>query len=133
MSPPGSKASTRSTARDSASATTSSRRRANGFASGRSRMSRLRVGAAGSTIYELMGANGIDPEFAPDQEMLRLARLTRLAYEAHIQGDLALALQRYRDVLAEFPEDPVASELVRRILALETAHPIQRHASRGAS
>ena len=84
-------------------------------------------------IYELMGANGIDPEFAPDQEKLRLARLTRLAYEAHIQGDLALALQRYRDVLAEFPEDPVASELVRRILALEAAHPIQRHASRGAS
>jgi adenylate cyclase len=81
-------------------------------------------------IYELMGASGIGREFEPDQEMLRLSRLTRLAYEAHVQGDLALALQRYREVLAEFPEDPVASELVRRILALETAHPLQRHASR---
>jgi adenylate cyclase len=81
-------------------------------------------------IYELMGAYGIGTEFEPDEGMLRLSRLTRLAYEAHVHEDFALARQRYHEVLAAFPKDSVAAELVRRIAARETARPMQRHASR---
>lgn len=81
-------------------------------------------------IYELMGAYDVGAEFEPDEKMLRLSRLTRLAYETYVQEDFDLALQRYREVLAAFPDDTVAAELSRRIVAREAALPIQRHASR---
>ena len=66
-------------------------------------------------IYELMGVYGADdPGLEPGPETQRLAKLTRLAYEALVKEDYALASRRYREILAEFPDDPVASTLVKR-------------------
>ena len=66
-------------------------------------------------IYELMGVYGADdPGLEPSPETQRLAKLTRLAYEALVKEDYALASRRYREILAEFPDDPVASTLVKR-------------------
>ena len=68
-------------------------------------------------IYELLGVYGADdPGLEPDETTLRLARLTRLAYEAIIHEDFLLASRRYRDILNEFPDDPVASALVGRLV-----------------
>ncbi len=72
-------------------------------------------------VYELMGAFGTDPALEPDPETVRLCRLTRLAHEALIQEDFALALSRYHDVLAEFPDDTVSRELIRRLSNTEPA------------
>ena len=69
-------------------------------------------------IYELLGVHGTDdPSLEPSPEALRLAALTRHAYEALAREDVATAIARYREVLAEFPTDPVASALVRRLAA----------------
>jgi adenylate cyclase len=68
-------------------------------------------------IYELMGVYGADdPGLEPSPETQRLAKLTRLAYEALVKEDYALASRRYREILAEFPDDPVASTLVKRLV-----------------
>ncbi|CAN5796638.1 adenylate/guanylate cyclase domain-containing protein [soil metagenome] len=68
-------------------------------------------------IYELMGVYGADdPGLEPDAVTQRLCKLTRLAYEAMVKEDQALASRRYQDILAEFPDDPVASVLVRRFV-----------------
>jgi adenylate cyclase len=68
-------------------------------------------------IYELMGVYGADdPGLEPSPETQRLCKLTRLAYEALVKEDYALASRRYREILAEFPEDPVASTLVKRLV-----------------
>ena len=68
-------------------------------------------------IYELMGVYGADdPGLEPGPETQRLAKLTRLAYEALVKEDYALASRRYREILAEFPDDPVASALVKRLV-----------------
>jgi adenylate cyclase len=68
-------------------------------------------------IYELMGVYGADdPGLEPGPETQRLAKLTRLAYEALVKEDYALAARRYREILAEFPDDPVASTLVKRLV-----------------
>jgi adenylate cyclase len=66
-------------------------------------------------IYELMGAYGLGFEFEPDQATVRLCRLTRTAYEALAAENVSLALERYRTILAEYPDDPVASEMARRL------------------
>ena len=63
----------------------------------------------------MLGAYGVDPELEPDAATIRLCRLCRLAREAVVAGDNALALKRYRDVLAEFPQDTVARELIARL------------------
>jgi adenylate cyclase len=80
-------------------------------------------------IYELLGVFGVDRQFEPDSRTVRLCKLTRLAYEALAQEEFALALDRYHAVLAEFPEDTVALELVRRLAALSSARRVQRQAS----
>jgi adenylate cyclase len=80
-------------------------------------------------IYELMGVFGVDPQLEPDPRTVRLCKLTRLAYEALAQEEFALALERYHEVLAEFPEDTVALELVRRLAAMSSARRVQRQAS----
>jgi adenylate cyclase len=68
-------------------------------------------------IYELMGVYGADdPGLEPSPETQRLAKLTRLAYEALVKEDYALAARRYREILAEYPADPVASTLVKRLV-----------------
>ena len=80
-------------------------------------------------IYELLGVFGVDPQFEPDPRTVRLCKLTRLAYEALAREEFALALERYHEVLAEFPEDTVALELVRRLAAMSSARRAQRQAS----
>jgi adenylate cyclase len=68
-------------------------------------------------IYELLGVFGADdPGLEPDPSTLKLCRLTRLAYAALIQEDYALAARRYRDILDEFPDDPVASAMAGRLV-----------------
>jgi adenylate cyclase len=68
-------------------------------------------------IYELMGVYGADdPGLEPDAATQRLCKLTRLAYEALVKEDHGLAARRYREILSEFPDDPVASALVRRLV-----------------
>jgi hypothetical protein len=66
----------------------------------------------------------------PDQETIRLCRLTRLAHAALVQEDWALALARYNEVLAEFPDDTVSRELVRRLSSIKSAHRITFEAAR---
>lgn len=69
-------------------------------------------------IYELLGVYGAGDELEPSPQVLRLAGLTRLAHEALIGGDRELALERYRALLCEFPDDPVAAALSKRLAAL---------------
>jgi adenylate cyclase len=78
-------------------------------------------------IYELMGAYGAGPDLEPDAAAVRLARLTRFAHEALVSEDFAEALSRYHEILAEFPDDTVARELVGRLEGMETARrvPVQ--------
>ena len=80
-------------------------------------------------IYELLGAHGSDPRFEPSEETLRLVKLTQAAYDALVQEDFPLAVDRYKEVLAEFPEDSVALEIVRRLASTESARRIHRQAS----
>ncbi len=61
-------------------------------------------------IYELVGAYGIGPEFEPDEATVRLCKLTRTAYNALVAEDYALALSRYQEIAAEYPDDPVARD-----------------------
>jgi adenylate cyclase len=73
-------------------------------------------------IYELMGAYGAGSELEPDAATVRLCRLTRLAHDALVHEDFALALDRYHEIIAEFPDDTVARELIRRLGSIETPH-----------
>jgi adenylate cyclase len=70
-------------------------------------------------IYELMGAFGAGSDLEPAPAAVRLCRLTRTAHEALVQEDFALALARYREILAEFPDDTVSRELARRLAELD--------------
>jgi adenylate cyclase len=78
-------------------------------------------------IYELLGAYGAYPELEPDPATIRLCRLTRLAHEALVDDDVALALSRYQEILAEFPGDTVSRELVRQLAGMDPARrmPVQ--------
>ena len=68
-------------------------------------------------IYEVLGVYGADdPGLEPDATRIRLARMTRLAYEAMIHEEFDLASRRYRDILGEFPDDPVASAMAGRLV-----------------
>jgi adenylate cyclase len=66
-------------------------------------------------IYELLGAYGAGPELEPSPQALRLAELTRTAHAALLRRDHACAMQAYRAVLCEFPDDPVAQVMVKRL------------------
>ncbi len=67
-------------------------------------------------IYELMGVYGAnDPGIEPSPATQRLCKLTRLAYEALVKEDYGLAARRYREILEEFPDDPIATVLARRL------------------
>ena len=81
-------------------------------------------------IYELVGAYGMGEEFKPDAATEKLCRMTRVAYEALIAEDFALALERYRAILIEYPEDSVANEMASRLVATETTPRVQRQISR---
>ncbi len=79
-------------------------------------------------IYELLGAFGAGPQLEPEPDAIRLSKLSCLAYEARVREDYALALRRYNEILVEFPDDPVARELVRRLEAVGAVPRIQQHA-----
>ena len=81
-------------------------------------------------IYELLGAFGAGPQLEPGPQSVRLAKLTRIAYEAMVSKDFALALRRYSEILVEFPDDPVTLGLVRRLEAIGAVPRIQQQASR---
>ncbi|HVH78191.1 MAG TPA: hypothetical protein VM782_02275, partial [Stellaceae bacterium] len=68
-------------------------------------------------IYELAGVYGSDPELEPDESTVRLCRLSRLAREAVLAGDIPLALSRYSDILAEFPHDMATRRMIGRLTA----------------
>ncbi|HZK90281.1 MAG TPA: adenylate/guanylate cyclase domain-containing protein [Stellaceae bacterium] len=80
-------------------------------------------------IYELMGAYGAGSELEPDAATQRLARLTRLAHQALIHDDFALALERYEEILAEFPHDTVGREMAKRVAGLEAMHRVSLQAA----
>ncbi|MDF2972584.1 MAG: hypothetical protein K0R61_3034 [Microvirga sp.] len=66
-------------------------------------------------IYELLGAYGAGAELEPSPAATRLARLTRLAFDALVDGDHPAALARYREVLEVAPGDRVAEVHVQRL------------------
>jgi adenylate cyclase len=66
-------------------------------------------------IYEVMGAYGLGPQFEPDTATVNLCKMTRTAYEAIEGQDSVLALVRYQAILAEYPGDPVATEMAKRL------------------
>lgn len=70
-------------------------------------------------IYELLGAYDLAPEFEPDEKTLRLCRMTREAYDLLVAEDLPGALARYRAILADYPDDSVATVMARRLAAAE--------------
>jgi adenylate cyclase len=80
-------------------------------------------------IYELRGVHGAGDELEPDTATVRLCRLTRRAHEALVDEDFALALARYREILAEFPDDGVSRELVRRLANPDAARPLPAQAA----
>jgi adenylate cyclase len=68
-------------------------------------------------IYELLGVFGADdPGLEPEPAAVKLCKMTQLAYEAVLAQDSDLAGRRYREILNEFPDDPVASVLVKRFV-----------------
>ena len=81
-------------------------------------------------IYELVGAYGIGEEFKPDAATEKLCRMTRAAYEALVAEDFALALERYRAILIEYPDDTVADEMAKRLVATEATPRVQRQMPR---
>jgi len=71
-------------------------------------------------IYELVGAYDLEPAFEPDKHLIRLCSMTRDAYEALVAEELDLALERYNAILADYPDDTVAAEMVRRLTSTLT-------------
>ena len=68
-------------------------------------------------IYEVLGAYGAGPELEPGPHAARLAELTRFAHDALLRQDRECALQRYRALSSEFPDDPVAQVMLKRLAA----------------
>lgn len=69
-------------------------------------------------IYELVGVYGADdPGLEPDEAAVKLCKMTRFAYEALIKEDNVLAARRYRDILEQFPDDPIAATVLKRLVA----------------
>ena len=65
-------------------------------------------------IYELLGIAGSDdPEVGPRRRDERLSELTVAASARFEAGDLERAAEAYRTVLREFPEDPLATAMLR--------------------
>ncbi|MDK3018205.1 adenylate/guanylate cyclase domain-containing protein [Pseudodonghicola flavimaris] len=75
---------------------------------------------ARTTVYELLGVEGAEPELRPSTEAIELARLTRHAFDALTAGDREAALAGYRAVLALRPHDPVAQVQIARLSTRDT-------------
>lgn len=81
-------------------------------------------------IYELVGAHGIGPEFEPDEATVRLCQLTRTAYNALVAEDYAVALSRYQEIMSEYPDDPVARAMAKRLGAIDPSRLVPLQMSR---
>ncbi len=81
-------------------------------------------------IYELVGAYGIGPEFEPDEATLRLCKLTRTTYNALVAEDYATALSRYQEIAVEYPDDPVACAMTKRLAAIDPSRLVPLQMSR---
>jgi class 3 adenylate cyclase/ABC-type nitrate/sulfonate/bicarbonate transport system substrate-binding protein len=69
-------------------------------------------------IYELLGiANSNDPELELRAEDGKLIDMTGVASDCFERGDVAGAAQRYREILQLFPDDPVATVMLRGLAA----------------
>lgn len=69
-------------------------------------------------VYELLGmTKSDDPELAIRPADKRLSEMTWAASKSFDKGDLEEAARRYRDILGEFPNDPVA----KAVLAARTS------------
>jgi adenylate cyclase len=65
-------------------------------------------------VYELLGmANSNDPELALRAEDGKLSDMTWLASGCFERGDFAGAARHYREILVLFPNDPVATAMLR--------------------
>jgi class 3 adenylate cyclase/ABC-type nitrate/sulfonate/bicarbonate transport system substrate-binding protein len=65
-------------------------------------------------IYELLGiANSKDPELELRAEDGKLIDMTGVASDCFERGDVVGAAQRYREILQLFPDDPVATAMLR--------------------
>jgi class 3 adenylate cyclase/ABC-type nitrate/sulfonate/bicarbonate transport system substrate-binding protein len=63
-------------------------------------------------IYELRGIGGSsDPELEASDATIRLCEMTRVASNYFERGELDEAARAYRDILKDFPGDPVAAAL----------------------
>lgn len=72
-------------------------------------------------IYELLGISGErDPELMPATDAVHLSEMTCLASERFERGDFNSAAEAYREILTEYPEDPIAKAMVK-VLQLSTA------------
>jgi adenylate cyclase len=64
-------------------------------------------------VYELLGmAKSDDPELAIRAADKRLSEMTWAASKSFDKGDIEDAARRYRDILGEFPSDPVAKAVL---------------------
>ncbi len=81
-------------------------------------------------IYELVGAYGIGPEFEPDEATLRLCKLTRTAYNALVAEDYTMALSRYQEIEVEYPDDPVARAMAKRLATIDPSRLVPLQMSR---
>jgi len=68
-------------------------------------------------IYELIGAYGAGTSLEPDGRTTRLAELSWRAHAALISGDRATALSHYKEILADYPDDPVATRMIKKVSA----------------
>lgn len=67
-------------------------------------------------VYELLAISGTDdPELMPRAEDAELVRLTTQAAELRDAGDKAAAADAYRALLARFPDDKVATQLLAQL------------------
>lgn len=81
-------------------------------------------------VYELVGAYGAGPELEPDEATVRLCKLTRSAYNALVAEDYATALSRYEEVLVEYPDDPVAHAMAKRLATIDPSRLVPLQMSR---
>ncbi|SHM66568.1 adenylate/guanylate cyclase domain-containing protein [Roseibium suaedae] len=69
---------------------------------------RVKGRRASITVYELLGAYGQGAEYEPDEATLQLADSSRAAFERRLAGDEDGAIALYRQILEDYPNDPVA-------------------------
>lgn len=67
------------------------------------------------TVYELLGAYGVDADLAPTAEVEAMARFTRAAFDALIANDLQSARTQFAQILEAHPDDRVAQTQLQRL------------------